>query len=97
MAPGTLEKIKLSIRRTHNKLDADIEDEIKGCLADLKMHGIVHKDDTDPLILNAVKLWCKASTAADANKAAEFHQRYIALRDSLKSAKGYGWREDSDG
>lgn len=97
MAPETLDKVKKSIRRTHDKLDDDLRDEIEGCLADLKVHGITHKDDTDPLILNAVKLWCKAATAPDTIKAAEYHQRYTALRDSLKVAKGYGWRSDSDG
>ena len=97
MAPETLDKVKQAIRRTHNKLDDDLRDEIESCLTDLKVHGIVHKDDTDPLILNAVKLWCKAATAADTVKAAEYHKRYLALRDSLKAAKGYGWKGDSDG
>ena len=96
MQPETLDKVKQAIRRTHNKLDDDLRDEIESCLADLKMHGIVHKDDTDPLILNAVKLWCKAITTDDTVKAAEFNQRYIALRDHLKGAKGYGWEDGGD-
>ena len=97
MQPETLDKVKQAIRRTHDKLDDDLRDEIESCLADLKMHGIVHKDDSDPLVLGAIKWWCKAATVNDTVKAAECNQRYIAMRDYLKAAKGYGWRDDSDG
>jgi hypothetical protein len=96
MTPETLEKVKLFLRRRHDKLDDDLRDNIESCLADLKVHGIVHKDDTDPLILNAIKLWCKSADTDDVARSSELRQRYLALRDSLKSAKGYGWRDDSD-
>jgi hypothetical protein len=96
MMPDTITKIKTSIRINHSKLDEDIQSDIDACLADLRVHGIVHKDVTDPLIFNAVKLYCKASYTDDVAKAAEFRQRYIALRDSLKDAEGYGWEGESD-
>ncbi len=96
MAPDTLASVKLYIRASHNKLDADIQENIDACLEDLKVHGVVHKDDTDPLVLNAVKLWCKSVYTDDTAKAAEYNRRYVALRDSLKVAKGYGWK-DGDG
>lgn len=96
MAPETLSKVKAFIRISHSKLDGDIQDSIDSCLADLRNHGIIHKDDTDPLILNAVKLYCKSFYTDDTAKAAEYLSRYTALRDSLKAAEGYGWKDESD-
>ena len=88
-----LEKIKLAVRISHDKLDADVQADIDACLADLKMHGIVHAETTDPLIFNAVKLWCKSLYTDDVEKGAEFLRRYEKMRDSLKMADGYGWSD----
>ncbi len=96
MAPDTLAKVKLAIRISHSKLDTDIEESIEGCLADLRVHGIVHAADDDPLILNAVKLWCRSVYTDDTAKSAEYLKRYTALRDCLKVAEGYGWKGESD-
>lgn len=92
----TLEKMKLAIRRSHDKLDSDLQDEIDACLADLRVHGITHAGEDDPLILNALKLWCRAFNTDDVAKAAEYRERYEALRASLSIAEGYGWEEPAD-
>jgi len=92
----TLKKIKLSLRISHSKLDEDIRSDIDACLADLEMHGIVHKNELDPLIYNAIKLYCKSCYTDDIAKAAEYKKRYVELRDFLKDAKGYGWEAASD-
>lgn len=96
MASDTLNKVKAFLRINHTKLDESISDDIDGCLADLNAHGVIYKDDTDPLILNAVKLWCKSIYLDDVVKAAEYLRRYSALRDCLKIAEGYGWEAGSD-
>ena len=96
MAPDTLNKVKAFIPISHNKRDNDINDNIEACLADLRAHGIIHKDDTDPLILNAVKLYCKSLYIEDTAKSAEYLRRYVELRNYLKAAKGYGWEGESD-
>ena len=96
MAPDTLNKVRAFLRISHTKLDESIGDDIAGCLADLKSHGIIYKDDTDPLILNAVKLWCKSVYLDDVVKATEYLKRYNALRDCLKMAEGYGWEAGGD-
>lgn len=96
MAPDTLNKVKAFIRISHTKLDGDITDSIDACLADLRAHGVIYKDNTDPLILNAVKLYCKSLYTDDTAKAAEYMNRYGALRDCLKAAEGYGWKGESD-
>lgn len=90
----TLDKIKTSLRISHNKLDEDIAADVDACLADLKVCGIIHADETDPLILNALKLYCRAMYTDDVVKAAEYIRRYEALKACLMMAEGYGWRAE---
>jgi hypothetical protein len=85
-----LEKIKKSIRRSHDKLDEDLMDDISGCLADLRVVGIIYAGEDDPLILNAIKLWCKSIYTDDTAKAADYRDRYDALKSCLMVAEGYG-------
>ena len=89
-----LDKVKLALRIKHTALDDDILDNIQACLLDLQMHGIVHKGETDALIQNAVKLYCKAEYTDDLTKAEKYVQRYRDLRDCLKAAEGYGWMDE---
>ena len=94
----TLEKIKQAIRRSHDKLDEDLQTDIDACLADLHVVGIVHAGEEDPLIYNAIKLYCKSLYTEDAAKAAEFRSRYEALKSCLMMAEGYGYKEaEADG
>lgn len=91
MATETLlQKVKLSLRTSHDRLDEDIQADIDACLADLRVHGVIYASIDDPLIFNAVKLYCKSLYTDDPVKSAAFLQRYISLRDSLKIAEGYG-------
>lgn len=94
----TLEKIKLAIRRSHDKLDSDLQDEIDACLADLRVVGITGKNATegDPLILNAIKLWCRSINTDEPAKAAEWRARYDSLKACLMMAEGYGWEASGD-
>lgn len=94
MDTNTLTKIKLYLRISHSKLDDDIKSDIEGCLADLKAARIIDPQDTDPLIFNAIKLWCKSLYTDDTAKAAEYLRRYESLRGSLQMAEGYGWKDE---
>lgn len=95
MANTTLDKIKLSLRTSHDKLDDDIQADIDACLADLRVAGVTHSNEGDPLIFNAIKLYCKSLYTEDVVKAAAYAERYKALKACLMMAEGYGW-EDSD-
>lgn len=86
----TLTKIKQAIRRTHNKLDEDLQADIDAGLADLRLCGVIYADETDPLIFNAIKLWCRSLCTDDTAKASEYLKRYEALKASLMMAEGYG-------
>lgn len=91
----TLEKIKLAIRRSHGKLDEDLQADIDACLADLRVVGIVHAGEDDPLIFNAIKLYCRAMNTDDPVKGAEYLQRYEKLKACLMMAEGYGWKAEA--
>ena len=90
----TLTKIKQSLRTSHNKLDDDIQADIDACLADLRLVGVTYADETDPLIYNAIKLWCRSLYTDDTAKGAEYLKRYEALKASLMMAEGYGRAEE---
>lgn len=84
-------KIKQSLRITHDKLNDDIQSDIEACIADLRNGGVIYADvETDPLIFNAIKLWCRSFYTDDVVKAAEYSKRYNALKSSLMMAEGYG-------
>ncbi len=85
-----LKKIKTSLRISHSVLDDDVTDSAEACLQDLKVCGIVNPQPTDPLILNAIKLYCKAAYTDDTDKAAAYQARYDALKSCLMMAEGYG-------
>lgn len=86
----TLNKIKLALRIKHSSLDDDIQADIQACLADLKVCGVVHAAEDDPLIFNAIKLYCRSIYTDDLSKAAEYLKRYEALKACLMMAEGYG-------
>lgn len=92
--PSLVLRIKTSIRISHTKLDADIEDSIRAALQDLHVCGVrvppaEEPQEMDPLILNAVKLYCKAEYTDDPAKAAEFQRRYDSMKSCLMMAEGY--------
>lgn len=89
-------KIKTALRITHTKLDEDIQSDIDACLADLEVCGVQFAPTSDPLILNAIKLWCRAIYADDVAKATEYRARYDSLKACLMTAEGYGWVADDE-
>lgn len=96
MAETMLPKIKTALRISHAVLDDDIQSDIDACIADLAVHGVTYAPVSDPLIFNAVKLYCKSIYTDDTTKGAEYLRRYEALRACLKSAEGYGWEANDD-
>lgn len=88
-----LEKVKLALRIKNNKLDNEIEDLIVACKIDLSVGGVRKIDDIDPLIQQAIKLYCKANFGLD-NKDSEKYQRsYDMLKTSLALCGDYNVAE----
>ena len=96
MGTDTLAKIKLALRIKHNSLDEDIQSDIDACMADLAVCGVIHSDPSDPLLFNAIKLWCRSIYTDDSVKGAEYLRRYEALKSCLMMAEGYGWEDDDE-
>lgn len=96
MASDTLTKVKLAIRISHNKLDEDIQADIDACLADLHLCGIIYAEKDDPLIFNAVKLYCRSIYTDDPARSAAYLDRYNNLKACLMMAEGYGWEATGD-
>lgn len=84
-----LNKVKKNLRISHSVLDEDLTDTIEACLKDLDICGVKAPAATDPLILNAVKLYCKAAYTDDTVKAAAYMDRYNSMKASLMMAEGY--------
>lgn len=98
---GLLEKIKTGLRISHTALDEDVQDTIEACLADLLVCGVRAEkldasQELDPLVLNAVKLYCKANYTDDTVKAARYQGGYDALKSCLMMAEGYAWEGEAD-
>ena len=91
---GLLLKIKTSLRISHTALDSDLTDTIKAALTDLHVCGVqepqaADPQELDPLILNAVKLYCKAEYTDDQAKAAAYMERYEKLKGCLMLTESY--------
>lgn len=89
-----LNKIKTKLRISHTALDEDLKDTISACLTDLAVCGVqaptpADPQDTDPLILNAIKLYCSAEFTDDPDKATAFMARYDSLKSFLMTAGEY--------
>jgi hypothetical protein len=91
-----LNNIKLALRISHSKLDADIQADIDACLADLKACGVIYAGEDDPLVYNAIKLWCRSLYTDDPGKGAQYMDRYEKLKACLMMAEGYGREADAD-
>lgn len=99
--PGLLNKIKTSIRIGHNALDEEVDDNIVACLAELRVVGVLAEKldatkELDPLIVSAVKMYCKANYTDDPAKAARYQAGYDSLKSCLMMAEGYGYKEAAD-
>lgn len=83
-----LNKVKLDLRITHGKMDADIQDNIEACKLDLKRVGINAIDDTDPLIIKVVKLYVRSQYNFE-NEGDRYCKAYESMRDGLSLSGDY--------
>jgi len=84
-----LQKVKDALRVNGNDLDEEIQDLINAAKADLKLSGIT-KDETDPLIIRAITIYCKAHFGYEEPAQAElFMKSYQALKTHLALSQEY--------
>lgn len=84
-----LESIKLALRIKSSAFDIEIIDLIEAAKLDLSISGIKNINKEDPLIVQAVKTYCKANFSMD-NKDSEKYQRsYDMLKQHLALCGDY--------
>jgi uncharacterized phage protein (predicted DNA packaging) len=86
-----LDKVKLSLKVDDTTQDTDIQDTIDAAKADLKLSGVLESKivDTDPLIIRAVKTYCKAEYSSDDREATRFKESYNSLKAHLSLSQDY--------
>ena len=86
-----LEKIKLALRIDSDDLDEEIQDSIEAARADLKLSGVLEYkiDDSDSLIVRAIKVYCKAEFSTDNTEAERYRKSYEMLKDHLCLSTDY--------
>lgn len=80
-----LDKIKLALRIDEMELDGEIQDTIEAAESDLKLSGVLESKivETDPIILRAIKTFCKAEFSNDDREATRLRESYEAIKNHL--------------
>ena len=88
-----LKKIRISVRRSASDVvDSEITDIIEECRADLQSVGVSKDktdDESDPLILGAVRCFTRWKFGLNNVDAAVNRDDYMQLRDELRKRRGY--------
>lgn len=84
-----LQKVKEALRITHTHLDDEIADLIESCKMDLSISGVDVINDTDPLILQAVKVYCKANFGLANADSEKYQKSYDSLKTHLSLCGDY--------
>lgn len=79
------ESVKKALRISSNDFDDDINDLIRAAKADMQMSGITVLTDNNPLVAQAIKLYCKAHFG-DNDSNNKFLNAYQALKISMSLA-----------
>lgn len=84
-----LEKVKMALRIKTDKLDTDILDLIESAKVDLSISGVRKVDVGDPLIQQAIKVYCKANFGLDNKDSEKYQKSYDLLKQSLSLCGDY--------
>ena len=84
-----LDKVKLALRIKTNALDEDINDYIEAAKESLNIAGVTSLDENNPLIIQAVKIYCKANLTTDNIAAERYNKSFETLKQSLSLCSEY--------
>ena len=84
-----LEKMKLALRIKSSAFDLEILDLINAAKLDLRLSGIIKFEEEDPLILQAVKTYCKANFGLDNKDSEKYQASYESLKQHLSLCGDY--------
>ena len=88
-----LDKVRRSLRRGQSEeVDAELTDLVEECRLDLICLGILREkaeDETDPLILGAVRCFVRWKFGLNNEDAAPNREDYMQLRDEIRKKVAY--------
>lgn len=84
-----VEETKRNIRAKSSEADQEVKGLIEVCLKDLEIAGVYVTDAEDPLVKQAVKLYCKGNYGYD-DDTERFREAYAALKDAMALCGDYG-------
>lgn len=85
-----LDDVRKALRLTTHSFDDEIKGLITACLADLKTGGVSNPSEKDPLIRQAVTLYCRAYFGpGDEKNSARYEKSFLALKQSLALCGDY--------
>ncbi len=79
------ESVKKALRITTSDFDDELESLIRSAKADLMLSGVKVLTDNNPLVMQAIKLYCKAHFGDNDNNN-KFLNAYQALKISMSLA-----------
>lgn len=82
-------KVKKALRITHDALDDEIQDLIDAALVDLNISGVENIIKTDPLIIRAVTIYCKAHIGLSNTDSEKYELSYRMLKTHLALCEDY--------
>ncbi len=94
IADETIEQLEKDLRVTNSNAYEEIKDLANACIHHLDIAG-VYVAEMDPLVYQAVKLYCKWNYGYD-DDTERFEKAYSALRDSMALSGDYGTRGDGE-
>lgn len=86
-------KPRLRISAGNTDFDVEIQGLIDTCKAELEQAGLYVIDETDPLIIRAIILYCKANFGYDNPEADRFQESYEMLKNHLSMSSDYAYYE----
>lgn len=86
-----IDKVRTSLKIDDNSQDEDIQDTIDAAIADLKLCGVLESKiiETDPLIIRAIKTFCKSEFSTDEKEANRYREAYEMVRNHLSMSIDY--------
>lgn len=90
MATTLLNTVKKTLRVTHNGLDEDeIVPLIEAAKKELAVAGVKRIEESDPLIVRAIKAYCKANFGYDNPDSEKFQKSFDSLKNTLSQVGEY--------
>lgn len=83
-----VEEIKKAVRVKSPSADGEIRSLIKACIAEMEIAGAFARDLQDPLVKQAIILYCKGNYGYD-DKPEGFLEAYRSLRDAMALSGEY--------